>query len=77
MLELLSNVSCLVLWPVFHYLVLTKDSDGQAEKQYWKDYVAVNRIFADTIASQYRAGDISKVYMQTLFFETRDSMFFG
>ncbi|KAI7908009.1 glycosyltransferase family 20-domain-containing protein [Cokeromyces recurvatus] len=47
-----------VLWPLFHYLVWTNDSDGTAERQYWEDYVAVNRQFADTIASNYRPGDI-------------------
>ena len=45
---------------MFHYLVWTNDTDGRAEKQYWEDYVAVNRQFAEVIASQYRAGDISK-----------------
>ncbi|CAO3656283.1 unnamed protein product [Mucor hiemalis] len=47
-----------ILWPLFHYLVWTNDTDGRAEKQYWEDYVAVNRQFAEVIASQYRPGDI-------------------
>lgn len=55
--ELTYNI---VLWPLFHYLVWTNDSNGLAEKQYWEDYVAVNRQFAETIAAQYRPGDISK-----------------
>lgn len=49
-----------VLWPLFHYLVWTNDNDGRSEKQYWEDYVAVNRQFAEVIAAQYRPGDISK-----------------
>ncbi|KAG1148889.1 hypothetical protein G6F37_003012 [Rhizopus arrhizus] len=47
-----------VLWPLFHYLVWSSDSDGMAEKQYWEDYVAVNQQFAQTIAAHYRPGDI-------------------
>ncbi|KAI9247557.1 glycosyltransferase family 20-domain-containing protein [Helicostylum pulchrum] len=47
-----------VLWPLFHYLVWTNDSNGKSEKQYWEDYVAVNHQFAQVIASQYRPGDI-------------------
>ncbi|KAI8353296.1 glycosyltransferase family 20-domain-containing protein [Choanephora cucurbitarum] len=47
-----------VLWPLFHYLVWTNDTDGRSEKKYWEDYVAVNRVFADTIASQYKPGDV-------------------
>lgn len=49
-----------VLWPLFHYLVWTNDNDGRSEKQYWEDYVAVNRQFAEVIAAQYRPGDVSK-----------------
>ncbi|KAI8091282.1 glycosyltransferase family 20-domain-containing protein [Gilbertella persicaria] len=47
-----------VLWPLFHYLVWTNDADGRSEKQYWEDYVAVNRQFAEIIAAKYRPGDI-------------------
>ncbi|KAG1227649.1 hypothetical protein G6F68_019575 [Rhizopus microsporus] len=47
-----------VLWPLFHYLVWSSDSDGMTEKQYWEDYVAVNQQFAQTIAAHYRSGDI-------------------
>lgn len=52
----------IVLWPLFHYLVWTNDSNGKSEKQYWEDYVAVNHQFAQVIASQYRPGDISKFF---------------
>ncbi|KAI8149623.1 glycosyltransferase family 20-domain-containing protein [Fennellomyces sp. T-0311] len=47
-----------ILWPLFHYLVWTNATDGRDEQQYWKDYVAVNQQFADTIVSRYKAGDI-------------------
>ncbi|KAK4518855.1 copper-binding transcription factor [Mucor velutinosus] len=47
-----------VLWPLFHYLVWTNDSDGRSEKHNWEDYVAVNRQFADTIAANYQPGDV-------------------
>ncbi|KAI9493872.1 glycosyltransferase family 20-domain-containing protein [Zychaea mexicana] len=47
-----------VLWPLFHYLVWTNATDGRNEKQYWKDYVAVNQQFADTVVAQYKKGDI-------------------
>lgn len=50
----------LVLWPLFHYLVWTNDSDGRSEKHNWEDYVAVNRQFAETIAANYQPGDVSK-----------------
>ncbi|KAI8973032.1 glycosyltransferase family 20-domain-containing protein [Pilobolus umbonatus] len=47
-----------VLWPLFHYLVWTNDSNGMAEKQYWKDYVSVNSQFAQVVAQHYRPGDV-------------------
>ncbi|KAI9481077.1 MAG: glycosyltransferase family 20-domain-containing protein [Benjaminiella poitrasii] len=47
-----------VLWPVFHYLVQNSSQSSRLEKQYWDDYVAVNRIFADTIIERYQANDI-------------------
>ncbi|KAI7899821.1 glycosyltransferase family 20-domain-containing protein [Cokeromyces recurvatus] len=46
-----------VLWPVFHYLVETSSQSSRLEKQYWDDYVAVNRIFADTIIERYHPND--------------------
>jgi trehalose 6-phosphate synthase/phosphatase len=49
-----------ILWPLFHYLVWSNKSDGRTEKQYWADYVSVNQQFADTIAANYRPGDVSK-----------------
>lgn len=49
-----------VLWPLLHYLVWSKATDGRAEKQNWRDYVAVNQQFANTIVAHYRQGDISK-----------------
>ncbi|KAI8882368.1 glycosyltransferase family 20 protein [Backusella circina FSU 941] len=47
-----------ILWPLFHYLVWSNKSDGRSEKQYWADYVAVNQQFADTVAANYRPGDV-------------------
>lgn len=61
------NTLPIVLWPVLHYLVLTRDSDGQDEKKYWQDYVEVNRIFAETIIAHYKPGDVSKL-IRTFFF---------
>ncbi|OAD77688.1 glycosyltransferase family 20 protein, partial [Phycomyces blakesleeanus NRRL 1555(-)] len=46
-----------VLWPLFHYVVWSDSTNGQAEKKNWADYVAVNRQFADTIIKTYRQGD--------------------
>ncbi|KAI8391219.1 glycosyltransferase family 20-domain-containing protein [Radiomyces spectabilis] len=47
-----------VLWPLFHYIVSSKATDGRAELNNWADYVAVNRQFADTIIAHYQPGDI-------------------
>ncbi|KAI9008996.1 glycosyltransferase family 20-domain-containing protein [Phycomyces nitens] len=47
----------IVLWPLFHYVVWSDSTNGQAEKKNWADYVAVNRQFADTIIKTYRQGD--------------------
>eukprot|EP00164_Ancoracysta_twista_P004316 GFYU01005814.1.p1 GENE.GFYU01005814.1~~GFYU01005814.1.p1 ORF type:complete len:879 (+),score=180.95 GFYU01005814.1:202-2838(+) len=53
------------LWPLFHYLQGTPDSDpvefsmdpGTADLQ-WKTYVTVNERFAQTIAEEYKPGDL-------------------
>lgn len=43
-----------VLWPLFHYLLdrLPRENDD------WEEYEQVNERFAETVAGQYRAGDI-------------------
>lgn len=61
----------IVLWPLLHYLVWNKATDGRAEKQNWHDYVAVNQQFANTIVAHYRQGDISKFFISTHTFESR------
>ncbi|ORY92359.1 glycosyltransferase family 20-domain-containing protein [Syncephalastrum racemosum] len=43
-----------VLWPLLHYVMWDETVD---EKKFWEAYVAVNRIFADTVADHYREGD--------------------
>lgn len=50
----------IVLWPLFHYVVLPNASDGRIEKKNWDDYKAVNVHFAQKIIENYRPGDISK-----------------
>ncbi|KAI8335047.1 glycosyltransferase family 20-domain-containing protein [Chlamydoabsidia padenii] len=44
-----------VLWPLFHYVMWDEKIDGM---KYWDDYVAVNQIFAQTIADNYEPGDL-------------------
>ncbi|KAF9416520.1 threalose-6-phosphate phosphatase [Podila epigama] len=47
-----------VLWPLFHYVLWDKATDGREERQNWEDYVFVNQKFADAIVEQYKTGDI-------------------
>jgi len=47
-----------VLWPVLHYQQWQTVTDGRKEQQFWEDYVAVNQIYADAIASVYQEGDL-------------------
>ena len=47
-----------VLWPLFHYtmpdIFLLKNADKP-----WRDYVRVNRAFADVVIATYQPGDTS------------------
>ncbi|KAJ3203722.1 threalose-6-phosphate phosphatase [Entophlyctis luteolus] len=50
-----------VLWPLFHYM-LWDSADANAQSRHWKDYVAVNRAFADAIIELYSPGDLVWVH---------------
>ncbi|KAI8867126.1 hypothetical protein GQ42DRAFT_167882 [Ramicandelaber brevisporus] len=51
------------LWPLLHYTSWGGKGDGRADgNQFWGDYVAVNRLFAEAIAREYRSGDIVWVH---------------
>ncbi|KAI9315352.1 glycosyltransferase family 20-domain-containing protein [Dichotomocladium elegans] len=51
-----------VLWPLLHYLVWDRATDGRKEQRDWADYVAVNQQFADTIVAHYKQGDIISIH---------------
>ncbi|KAI8148422.1 glycosyltransferase family 20-domain-containing protein [Fennellomyces sp. T-0311] len=48
-----------VLWPVLHYVMW---AETVAEKKFWEDYVAVNRVFAEQVAKHYEEGDIIYIH---------------
>ncbi|KAJ1564229.1 threalose-6-phosphate phosphatase, partial [Cladochytrium tenue] len=45
------------LWPLFHYILWDTVTDGVAESEYWADYVAMTRAFADAVVAAYTPGD--------------------
>lgn len=45
------------LWPLFHYILWDNATDGRIEAQTWRDYVSVNRSFAEAILKTYEPGD--------------------
>lgn len=48
------------LWPLFHYLVYEKATNGRVEKKAWAHYQEVNQKFADKAVEVYEPGDLSK-----------------
>ncbi|KAI7867671.1 glycosyltransferase family 20-domain-containing protein [Spinellus fusiger] len=48
-----------VLWPLLHYMMWQEAVD---ESKHWNDYVAVNQIYANTVAEHYEPGDIIWVH---------------
>ncbi|KAF9917331.1 hypothetical protein FBU30_000800 [Linnemannia zychae] len=46
-----------ILWPIFHYVLPDNLRSKGYQEGSWKQYVAVNRAFADTIVENYRQGD--------------------
>ena len=50
-----------VLWPLLHYILPTP-TDGESERQWWRDYLQFNIAFADKIMEVYKPGDIVWVH---------------
>ncbi|KAI5793704.1 glycosyltransferase family 20-domain-containing protein [Peziza echinospora] len=50
-----------VLWPLLHYILPTP-TDGESERQWWRDYLQFNIAFADKIMEIYKPGDIVWVH---------------
>lgn len=46
-----------VLWPAFHYQVQESPRHKEYDDHTWRQYVKVNEIFADRIASNWKPGD--------------------
>lgn len=55
------NYMRIVLWPLLHYILPTP-TDGESERQWWRDYVRYNVAFADKIMEIYKTGDIIWVH---------------
>ncbi|KAF8448499.1 glycosyltransferase family 20-domain-containing protein [Kalaharituber pfeilii] len=50
-----------VLWPLLHYILPTP-TDGESERQWWRDYQRFNLAFADKIMELYQPGDLVWVH---------------
>ena len=72
-----TNKQFLVLWPLFHYVVWDKATDGRAEKKFWRNYVAVNQCFADAVIQRYEPGDFSKMLREILVRLCPNEIFFS
>lgn len=46
------------LWPLFHYVLWDKATNGQIEARYYLDYAAMNECYAQTIVKLYQEGDV-------------------
>ncbi|RKP12614.1 glycosyltransferase family 20-domain-containing protein [Piptocephalis cylindrospora] len=55
------------LWPLLHYQLWDKATDGRVEHANWEDYLAVNQAFADIAISIYQDGDIVWIHDYHLF----------
>ncbi|KAI9230186.1 MAG: glycosyltransferase family 20-domain-containing protein [Piptocephalis tieghemiana] len=55
------------LWPLLHYQLWDKATDGRTEQANWEDYMAVNQAFADIAVANYREGDIVWIHDYHLF----------
>lgn len=50
-----------IIWPILHY-IQGAPTDGRKEKEWWRDYVALNEAYAEKIISIYQPGDIIWVH---------------
>ena len=50
------------LWPLFHYLVYERATNGRIEQRAWMHYQEVNQRFADKAVEIYEPGDQSIYY---------------
>ncbi|GAB1196081.1 glycosyltransferase family 20-domain-containing protein [Aspergillus pseudonomiae] len=54
------------LYPLLHYKQ-HGPTDGRSERNWWADYVRMNRLFADRILKEYQEGDIVWIHDYHLF----------
>ncbi|KAJ6153806.1 HAD-superfamily hydrolase subfamily IIB [Penicillium chermesinum] len=54
------------LYPLLHYKQ-HGPTDGRSEREWWGDYIRLNQLFADRIASDYQEGDVVWVHDYHLF----------
>ncbi len=48
-----------VLWPIFHYILWNKVTDGTKEQEYYLCYVQACQEYANATIQQYQSGDKS------------------
>jgi len=63
------------LWPIFHYIMTERATDGRKEKEAWEHYHSVNQKFADKVIEIYQPGDLSCSLSLSLFLSLLPSFF--